>query len=218
MRISIIIPTLNEEENIGRTLKALMRERPFEIIVVDANSTDNTVQIARKYARVIRSSKGRARQMNAGARIARGDLLLFLHSDTILPRGALKLIPEDAEVAAFRIRFDLDHWLLRATAWWSNNIRLRRGIVFGDHAFAIRKSLFEKLGGFKNLCILEDLEFSKRLRKRAKVRIIDAKVMTSSRRYVKRGVLKQWLINQYVKLLYFLGFDCKTIRSVYEKL
>lgn len=215
MRVSIIIPTLNEERSIERTLQRCRQEKPFEIIVVDAGSTDRTVSIALKRAQVIHAKPGRANQMNAGAQTAKGDWLLFLHADTILPKGALKVTPQ-SDVAGFLLKFDNSHWMLRATSWYANNIRLKRGIVFGDHGLLIKKAFFNKLRGFAPICICEDWEFSRRARRQTKVTIIRKHVLTSSRRYERVGYFKLWLKNQIVKVLFLLRVKPHMIRLLYS--
>lgn len=216
MKLSVIVPAVNEERVIERTLKRVQAGKPHEVIVASC-STDGTERLARKFGMVVRGSRPwRSVLMNEGAKQASGDTLLFLHPDTVLPDNWQSLIP-DAKAAAFSLAFDRQHWVLAVTAWWANNVRLRKGMVFGDHGLVVRKSLFDELGGFAPVGIFEDVEFSERLRKRAKVERIPGRAVTSARRYARKGFARQALTNAYVKILYALGASHERIRGVYRK-
>ncbi|MBI4554461.1 MAG: TIGR04283 family arsenosugar biosynthesis glycosyltransferase [Planctomycetes bacterium] len=207
-KVSIIIPTLQEENTIEKTLLNLRKQgNSHEVTVVDGGSTDSTVDIASRYARVIKGPPGRARQMNLGASHARGKILLFLHADTILPEGAVdkvcKAIQRPGIVGGcFSLAFDPPHSFLCFISlfthlhwWW---------VPYGDQAFFATAEAFNTLGGYRDLAIMEDMEFFKRLKNLGKVCIIQDPVITSSRRFLKKGVYRQTLLN----LLIYLGYLC----------
>ena len=209
MRVSIIIPALNEAACIRETLISLNTlDPPFEIIVVDGGSKDNTIEVASPYAHVTHSLRGRANQMNAGAGIARGEVLLFLHADTRLPRNALQQIRDsihtcNKESGIFRLRFDKESPLLR---FYSYCTRLKQpAFCFGDRALFVRADTFRAIQGFKPIPIFEDLDIAKRLWKRGSFIFLPEYVTTAARRFEERGPLRQQLINTYLWGRYMLG-------------
>ena len=194
--ISIIIPVLNEERALPATLQQVFSQTgDFEVIVVDGGSTDNTLDIVHQDSRIQlhTASAGRASQMNAGARHAKGDWLLFLHADTLLPEGALLKIEQlspDTQAGGFKHRFSGHAWSLRLISWL-HNFRCRWTHVFyGDQAMFVRRTLFAKLGMFPNEPILEDVLFSEKLVKVTHPVILDSYVITESRKFEQQGV---WL-------------------------
>lgn len=220
MKISVVIPTLNEESHIEKTLQSVMKqEGDCELYVVDGGSTDNTVAVAKRYACVINSKRGRAIQMNAGARLCTGDILLFLHADTILPDNAFREIRKrmnDNTVAggSFYIAFDADNFILRGVSFITRfNFRL---FHFGDQGIFVRRNVFQKLRGYKEIPIMEDYDFYKRLRKQGKVILIRMPMISSARRFIKKGVIRQLLINKFVVLAYWAGVDVQTIKRFYD--
>ena len=220
MKISVVIPTLNEESHIEKTLLSVIKqEGDYELYVVDGGSSDNTVAIARKYACVINSQLGRANQMNAGAKLCTGDILLFLHADTILPDNAFreirKRVQDDTVVGgSFYIAFDADNFILRGVSFITRfNFRL---FHFGDQGIFVRRNVFQKLHGYKEMPIREDYEFYKRLGKQGKVILIRMPVISSARRFIRKGVLRQLLINKFVVLTYWAGVDIQTIKRFYD--
>ena len=222
MKISVVIPTLNEESHIEKTLLSVIKqEGDYELYVVDGGSSDNTVAIARKYACVINSQLGRANQMNAGAKLCTGDILLFLHADTILPDNAFreirKRVQDDTVVGgSFYIAFDADNFILRGVSFITRfNFRL---FHFGDQGIFVRRNVFQKLHGYKEMPIMEDYEFYKRLGKQGKVILIRMPVISSARRFIRKGVLRQLLINKFVVLAYWAGLDIQTIKRFYDDL
>ena len=194
--ISVIIPTLNEEKALPDTLRHLLGQAgDFEVIVVDGGSVDRTVEIVRGEPRVrlLTASKGRASQMNTGARHATGDWLLFLHADTLLPEGALarlNSLETDATVQAggFLHRFSGTDWRLRMLSYF-NNVRCRWSkIIYGDQAMFVRRTLFERLSGFPNESRLEDVLFSRKLVRIVTPVLLAPPVVTDSRKFVQMGI------------------------------
>ncbi len=194
--ISVIIPTLNEEIALPSTLHSLMKQPGYyEVIVVDGGSTDRTCELVRgePRARLLTAPKGRASQMNAGAKQAGGEWLLFLHADTLLPDGALARLngmEGDGSVQAggFLHRFTGNDRRLR---WVSalDNFRCRRSrIIYGDQALFVRRKLFERIGGFPKQAILEDMAFGETLLRHATPILLSPPVLTNSRKFVKMGV------------------------------
>ena len=220
--ISVIVPVFNEE----RVLTA-RREyfgdlaRQAEVIFVDGGSTDRSVAVLDGALRVIRAPKGRARQMNAGAAAAEQDILLFHHADNTIETGTLRMIEE--QVAAeglaggcLRQVIDQPGWLFRWIAW-TGNVRARcRRIYYGDQGMFVRKDVFQKLGGFPECEIGEDVAFSKMLRRHGPVRMLPCPVTCSARRWLSQGVVKTTLINTRIKLGLMLGDEGQQLTEVYR--
>jgi len=210
-RFSIIIPALNESSLIEKTLSALPRRNDAERIVVDGGSLDDTPALAGPLSdKVLFSPAGRARQMNRGAREASGGVLLFLHADSRLPMDALDLMAkalEDPAVAggAFRLAIDSRRWVLHLVAGAANWRTRLTGLPYGDQGLFVRRPIFERLGGFPEWPLLEDLEFSRRIKTVGKVVLLSRPVTVSSRRWDKEGVGFTTLRNQIFLLLYFSG-------------
>lgn len=196
MLVSVIIPVLNEQDALPQTLASIsLQEEPVEVVVVDGGSGDASRAIAVDAgATLLVAPRGRARQMNAGARASRGPLLLFLHADTQLPAGALRAaraaIRQPGTVGGcFRLRFDSDSRLLRfSTArFWMQ----RRALVFGDRAIFASRDAFEAADGFPEVPLFEDAEFVRRISQTGRFALLDEAVVTSARRFVTRGVVRQ---------------------------
>ena len=195
--ISIIIPVLNEEAALPKCLEACRRqEGPYEVIVVDGGSSDRTADIAISFgARVVRAPKGRASQMNAGARSSAGAILLFLHADCGLsPRSLLeirKAVRRGAETGAFRLRYDRAGMLFRLAAGVSDLYCRITGDLFGDRAIFATRGTFKDLHGFREIALMEDLDFAVRVR-RAGLRtvLLSSSVVTSARRFEGVGIVK----------------------------
>ncbi len=220
MKISVVIPTLNEESHIAKTLQSVFRQDgDYEVYVVDGGSTDNTVAIAKRYTTVINSKRGRAIQMNAGAKLCKGDILLFLHADTILSDNAFRELrkrmkDDTVSGGSFYIAFDADNFILRGVSFITRfNFSL---FHFGDQGIFVRRDVFQKLHGYKNMPIMEDYDFYKRLRKQGKVILVRMPVISSARRFIKKGVIRQLLINKFVVLAYWAGVDIQTIKRFYD--
>ncbi|MER7895047.1 TIGR04283 family arsenosugar biosynthesis glycosyltransferase [Streptomyces sp. NPDC096046] len=220
-QVSIIVPVLNEEATIRSALSRLCRDFPdCELIVVDGGSTDATAELAASHATVITGERGRAKQMNEGARHASGDILWFVHADTAIDPDALRQIRAalaDPVVVGggLTLRFDRRAPGLNYLAWTSNARARRLHHIFGDQAMFIRRTVFDALGGFPDLAIMEDLEMSRRLHRRGRLCLLPATSTASSRRLVAHGTWRMIAFMQYLKLLYFAGVSPEAIRARY---
>ncbi|BAZ79780.1 glycosyl transferase family protein [Sphaerospermopsis kisseleviana NIES-73] len=221
-RISIIIPTLNEANNIKAAITSTQSSINVEVIVVDGGSNDGTPTIAQFLgATVISSAPGRAIQMNTGAAIASGEILLFLHADTRLPQGFDTMIRTALQqpgiiAGAFALRIDAPHWGLRLVEW---GVKLRSHfyqLPYGDQAIFLTKIAFAEVGNFPQIPIMEDFELITCLKRISKVQIIDVPVITSPRRWLKKGIFKTTLLNQIIVLAYLLGVSPERIRKWYN--
>ena len=221
-KISIIIPTLNESKNIQATLSSTQISTNIEVIVVDGGSKDNTIDIAESFGvKVITGYQNRARQMNAGAKNATGDILLFLHADTVLPADFDAMIRTAMQqpltvAGAFALRINATQSGLRLVEW---GVKLRSkwfNMPYGDQAIFITKDKFNDIGGFPELPIMEDFELIRNLKSLGKITFIPVPVITSPRRWLKKGILQTTLINQIVIIAYFLGVSPQRIRSWYR--
>jgi len=222
-RISIIIPTLNEAGNIKEAIATTQPSTNIEIIVVDAGSKDGTVEMAQLLSiKVISSSSGRAVQMNAGALAASGDILLFLHADTHLPTGFDEMIrtalQQPGTVAgAFNLRIDASLLSLRWVEWGVNVRSHFYQMPYGDQAIFLTKAVFQQMGGFPELPIMEDFELMRRLKRTGCIVIIPTPVVTSARRWLQKGVFKTTLLNQLVIIAYLLGVSPERICCWYRQ-
>lgn len=222
-RFSIIVPALNEGSGIKEALTPLAtwRKQGHELILVDGGSSDETVACASpEVDRVIISERGRARQMNAGAAVASGDVLLFLHADTHLPGDTLSLISSmispQRPWGRFDVRLSGKRKMFRVIENMMNWRSRLTGIATGDQAMFVLRSQFEMLGGFAEQPLMEDIELSKRLRRLAWPICIDTPLVTSSRRWEQRGVFTTILLMWRLRLLYWLGVDAKKLAELYR--
>jgi len=207
--------------------EALVRLQPLrhqrtEIIVVDGGSTDRSADLARELvSRVIPASMGRAAQMNAGARLAIGDYLLFLHIDTRLPENAdlalMKVFETGAVWGRFDVRLSGDRPLLRIIETSMNWRSRLTGIATGDQAVFVRRDVFEHVGGFPEISLMEDIALSERLKRIARPVCLRERVITSSRRWEQNGTARTILLMWKLRLLYFLGADPATLAAVYYR-
>lgn len=220
-RLSVIIPTLNEEAEIAATLSNVFQGSPDEVIVADGGSSDGTCALARKFgARVISAPRGRVLQLNAGAEEARGEFLLFLHADTWLPAGYPRLIAQCLEqpgVAGGAFAFSVrEAFAGRRLVETLVNLRCRwLRSPFGDQGVFLRRVLFETLGGFPAWPILEDVEMVRRLRRSGKVVTLSPGISTSGRRWQRLGVGRTLLINQVIMAGFFCGVSAERLARLY---
>lgn len=219
----MIIPTLNEANSILATLTmAIKFIGDKEIIVVDGGSGDETVKIASGFdnVKIINASKGRANQMNAGAAAASGEILLFMHSDSILEATALEEIVKtlaDKKVigGCFTLRMDDDRFIFKLICLGSNIRAKFSKVYFGDQGIFVRKDIFKGLGGFPSIPLMEDWEFSRLLNKSGKTVQLPIEIITSPRRFEKGGILKTCLFMHKLKIQYLLGATPENLQKKY---
>lgn len=223
MSLSVIIPCLDEAVGIADTVTALapLRHRGAEVIVVDGGSTDDTTSRARPYAdRVIDAPRGRAAQMNAGAAVARGDALLFLHADTALPADADRhlaaaLTGKSLAWGRFDVRIVGDHPLLPVIATLMNARSRLTGIATGDQALFMTRAAFDAAGGFPALPLMEDVAMSRALKRLASPCCLRATVQTSGRRWERHGVWRTIFLMWRLRLAYAFGADPRALAARY---
>lgn len=216
--LSIIVPTLNEAAGIATALQRLapLRHRGAEVIVADGGSTDGTVAIAQTLADgVLTAPRGRASQMNAGAAVARGDVLLFLHADTMLPDEADSLIDPRHRWGRFDVRIEGRHPFLSVVAAMMNLRSRITGVCTGDQAIFVRRKDFAEIEGYPDIPLMEDIALSKALRQRSRPACISARVTTSGRRWESRGVLKTILLMWRLRFDYWRGVDPRELAIRY---
>lgn len=219
-RLSVVVPALNEARGIRAALEALapLRARGHEVIMVDGGSSDGTTRLAVGLCdQVLNVRRGRAVQMNAGARAARGDALVFLHADTQLPGGADDMILSSLKQhlwGRFDVQIESRHPLLTIVGG-AMNLRSRlTGIATGDQAIFVRRDVFD---GFPEIALMEDVEFSKQMKRLGPPACLREKVLTSARRWESRGVLRTIVLMWRLRLLYFLGASPERLLRLYEK-
>ena len=221
MRISVILPALNEEMTIGASLQALLELAPDEIIVVDGGSTDRTQQICtRLRVKVIPSNRGRARQMNMGASQASGDVLLFLHADTKLPASALSditaaLRDPNCPGGRFDVEIDGSHWMLKLVAVLINQRSRLTRVATGDQAIFVRRSVFQHIGGFQDVPLMEDIAFCRALKHIGPIACLRSRVITSGRRWESDGVWRTIFTMWMLKLCYLAGVSPQRLKKYY---
>lgn len=228
--ISIIIPTYNEEKALPKTLQALLSQPgEFETILVDGGSTDRTRAVVADHipltqhsvlstVQLITAPKGRASQMNAGAKEAKGEWLLFLHADTILPGGAIQRLndmetDQSIQAGGFMHQFSGDDWRLKCISFLDNFRCTRSRIIYGDQALFVRRTLFEQLGGFPNQPILEDVAFCERLIKVANPLLLYPPVITDARKFIKMGIWRSFI--RVLLIILHVEFRLPTLPRVF---
>jgi rSAM/selenodomain-associated transferase 2 len=220
---TIIIPTLNEAQAIVKCLTALQPLRDCcELIVVDGGSTDDTKMLAKPLVdKLITLGKGRAIQMNAGAEQAESNILIFLHADTFLPIDALNHIAQASNNERQWGRFDVElsgnHPMLKVIAWFMNGRSRLTGFATGDQVIFVKKILFESVGQYPIIPLMEDIALCKKLKKISPPICLKAKVISSGRRWERFGIFKTMLLMWNLRLRYFFGEEPKILADLYHK-
>ena len=238
--LSIVIPLLNEADNLPKLMGHLahLNPAPYQVILVDGGSTDNSVAIAKELIeglidsspsvisgqvidwQIIESTAGRALQMNAGAELAMGDVLLCLHADTQLPNHAIADITSAVRQAAwgrFDVRLDSSAWMLKVVSQMINWRSRLSGIATGDQAIFIKKPLFKQLGGYPQQPLMEDIELCKRLKAIGKPACLRSKVITSARRWQQYGTWRTIGLMWHLRFDYWRGVSADNIKQRYYK-
>lgn len=223
MIISIIIPVLNEATLIADTLLSLqpLRAAGHELIVVDGGSTDASVILSQPLAdQVISSPRSRSQQMNGGAKSANGEILLFLHADTFLTNGADRMIIQGMNGkkkvwGRFDVKLAGKHPLLRIIELLMNLRSRLSGIATGDQGIFVRRELFERVGGFPDIDLMEDIALSKILKKYDLPLCLWQRVITSSRHWEKKGILQTVLLMWFLRFAYFYKVDPRQLAKLY---
>jgi rSAM/selenodomain-associated transferase 2 len=220
MKFTVIIPTLNEAKYIQKTIQRIRDlNESAQIVIADGESSDETVQICqRSKVEVVFSKCGRGSQCNAGAAKALGDILIFLHADTLLPQNAFQLLTDhfshdSINIGTFRLAFDSPKTMLRFYCLFTrfDSIFTR----FGDQCIVIRKSFFKEIGGFPDWPLFEDVHLLRLARHQTKIISFPSQVITSSRRFMARGIIKTQLLNGFLLLLYFCGVSPTLLANWY---
>ena len=219
---SVIIPSLNEAETIEKCVESVQASAPeAEIIIVDGGSDDTTLMLAhRAGARTVLSAPGRGIQANAGAAVAEGDILIFLHADTVLPSNAFALLRRyfqkpKIQIGTFRLTFDRSHWLFSLYTFLSRFDCVFT--TFGDQCIVIRRRFFHDLGGFPDWPLFEDVRLLQKARARTTVHSFPAPITTSSRRFEREGIIRQSLRNGWYVLQYLMGVSPEALAEKYER-
>ncbi|ABS35508.1 TIGR04283 family arsenosugar biosynthesis glycosyltransferase [Clostridium botulinum] len=221
--VSIIVPVLNEEktiENLLVNLKRLKGEK--EILIIDGGSKDSTTDIASQYGKVIKSKKGRSNQMNCGAKEANGNILWFVHSDSIVHYESIvaieKAIKDGYIGGGFPIYFcDLNSLFMKYISKTSNIRADKFNIYYGDQGIFVKKDIFLNMGGYPSLDIMEDLEFSFRLRRLGKLKLLSYYIGTSGRRFKKGGQFKTHILMHKLRILYFMRVPTEKLNKIYRE-
>jgi|SaaInlLV_10m_DNA_2_1039722.scaffolds.fasta_scaffold09984_2 rSAM/selenodomain-associated transferase 2 len=209
---SIIIPTLNEEKTISQCLETVIDIPGIEVVVADGGSTDRTLEIAEQHrdVKVVTAEMGRSIQMNKGAEYASGEILLFLHADCVLPREVILNVRNVFDGSsfvggAFKIRLLSDKFLYRIIEKGINFRSKVFKLPYGDQGLFVKRSVFEELGGFREMPNCEDLDFIYRIKRHGKIIILDERISSSIRRWKNHGILRTSFRNQFLLASYVLG-------------
>ncbi len=222
LRISVVVPARNESDEIEAALRSIGRDAVHEILVVDGGSDDDTSARARALGvRVVEAQAGRSTQMNAGAALTSGDVLLFLHADTRLPAGWSGAVREAVHRGAVGGRFDVElrgrHAMLRIVGTFMNARSRWSRIYTGDQAIFVRRDVFERLGGYETIPLMEDIAMSRRLKREGPVACLRLRVSTSGRRWETHGVFRTIGLMWSLRLAYFLGVPPDRLAGWYRR-
>jgi rSAM/selenodomain-associated transferase 2 len=222
IQLSIIIPVLNESASIHKNLqylRTITSSITTELIVVDGGSTDNTMALSETDAdKVIQTEKGRSIQMNTGAQQASGQFLLFLHADTRLPNQGFPFLLQVEGWGFYPVRLSGQSWVYRMIETLINLRSKWTSVATGDQCLFVEKDLFDRLGGFANIPLMEDVDMSKRLRQQGAPHIASCSVETSSRKWEQEGVIKTILLMWHLRFLYFIGVSPSyLVKKYYQK-
>jgi rSAM/selenodomain-associated transferase 2 len=221
VKISVIIPTLNEALILNQTLTAINSHSPHEVIIADGGSQDGTLDIAEKFSlRIVTSPPGRALQMNAGAETATGDLLLFLHADSRVGTNSYNKMVDvmkqgNSLGGAFSLAIESKKPSLRLISTLATLRSKYLHLVYGDQAIFVRTRVFREMGGFASLPICEDLDFFRRLQKKGPTVLLEEKAFTSARRWRTEGIVFTTLRNMVIATLFLLGFPPRILSKWY---
>jgi len=221
--LSIIIPALNEQETLGKTLSPLVKAGDCEVIVVDGGSSDQSLSVARQAGcKTIAGPRGRSRQLNRGVTEAQGELLLFVHADTLLPDHFHQLVIDALQqpavaAGAFSLAIDSPAVNLAAIAFLANLRSRLLHLPYGDQAIFTSRSGFAAVGGFPELEIMEDFVFIRKMKKLGRILILPEKAKTSARRWQNMGIMRTTLINQLIVCGYGLGVSPSTLARWYKR-
>lgn len=222
-KVSIIVPVLNDAEALNQLLPALQsfQNQGHEVIVVDGGSTDGSLPAARTQAtRVLMTGTGRGRQMNLGADNAAHDILLFLHADSRLPEDGLEEISQALDDdgrhwGRFDVRLDENTWMFSLIAFCMNVRSRLSHVATGDQGIFVRKTLFQSVGGYQGIPLMEDIALSKTLRRHSPPICLKSRVVTSARRWREKGLVSTILQMWILRLAYFLGAEPEALASIY---
>ncbi len=223
MKLSVVIPVINEGCYLEKTLIRLSKLNPFEIIIVDGGSQDNTIKIAETYnCKILKTTKSRGAQISKGIDISRGDTILVMHADTLLAEDVVIddfSLKEDEVGGFFRLKFDSERTAVKLVEFFANLRSMIFHLPYGDQGIFFRKVLCSKIGSFKNYPFLEDLDFIIRLRKRGKIKKVKKNIIVSARK-LERGSIMYPILhsmkNVIIVLLFFLGFKPETLIKFYK--
>lgn len=220
--ISVIIPTLNEQDNIASTLNYLRNlNSELELIVADAGSSDSTCERAEELSTVIHSKKGRGAQMNAGARKASGDILWFIHADCrphVDSVQAINQIMTNKTIVGGGFEYNLDHpgSRFRIVEFFSNYKNRKLQLLFGDMGIFVRREVFERMGGYSEIPLMEDMDFSKRLQRYGRITILPQRINTSARRWIEDGYIVNAIRSWLLQTAWALGASPTTLARFYK--